>query len=294
MRRACFGLLLALVVAHCGSDAPTSPTRPGPPPPAGGRTAVFSGAGDIGYCDSPGVVQTGRLIATTPGEVFVAGDAAYPHGSTANFLACFHPHWGHALDRIRPVPGNHEYDTPNAAGYFDYFGAAAGPRGAGYYHFVLGEWLILMINSNIPAQSGTPQYEFVRQTLLTQQHRCQMAVWHHPVFSSGPNGPSVFMRAIYALLDEHDVDVVVNGHEHYYERFSRQDAQGRATDTGIRQFIVGTGGAPLYDFVTMAPNSARRISTYGIVKFTLRPDGYEWEFIDTAGGIGDTGLTPCH
>jgi hypothetical protein len=285
-------LLLAIVATQCGPDNPMRPSPPGPP--LGGRNAVLIGAGDIGWCGSSGTAQTGRMIGRTPGDVFVAGDIAYPQGSSENFMNCFDPFWGHAAGRWLPVPGNHDYDTPGAAGYFDYFGPAAGPRGAGYYQRTLGEWQVLLINSNIAAQAGTPQYEFVRQALALPERRCQMAIWHHPVFTSGPNGPTTAMRQMLALLNDRGVDVVVNGHEHFYERFSRQDAEGRPTETGLRQFIVGTGGAPLYNFVTVAPNSAVRIASFGIIRFTLRPDAYDWEFEDVDGIIGDTGSTPCH
>jgi hypothetical protein len=102
------------------------------------------------------------------------------------------------------------------------------------------------------------------------------------------------MRDLWQLLDGHEVDVVVSGHEHLYERFSRQDADGRADDNGIRQFIVGTGGAELYNSVSLAPNSGARISDYGVLRLTLSPDSYEWQFLLARGGIGDSGFTPCH
>ncbi|HYU80567.1 MAG TPA: metallophosphoesterase [Vicinamibacterales bacterium] len=287
-------LLLVLGTLYCSKGSPTTPTpRPDPEAPRGGGTAVLIGAGDIGLCGSQGAIATGRLIENTLGEVFLAGDIGYSQGSAANFRECFEPVWGHARGRWRPVPGNHEYESPNAVPYFQYFGAAAGPPDAGYYRFFLGEWLILMLNSNIAAGPTSAQYQFVRES-LSRPVRCQMAIWHHPVFTSGPNGPSGFMRDMYKLLDDNEVDVVVNGHDHLYERFSRQDADGRQDPLGIREFIVGTGGAQLYSFVTTAPNSTVRISTYGIMRFTLRPDAYDWDFLETSGALGDNGTTECH
>jgi hypothetical protein len=287
--------VLAVLATQCGKGSPTSPTPPGGgEPPLGSRTAVLVGAGDIGLCGSPAVAATGQLIQNTLGDVFLAGDIAYPHGSTANFIECFRPFWGHAADRWHPVPGNHEYESPNAAAYFQFFGSAAGPPGSGYYRLVLGEWLILMLNSEIDARPGSAQYEFVRQILQERRARCQMAIWHRPVFTSGPNGPYLVMRDLFKLLDDNDVDVVVNAHEHFYERFSRQDGDGRPDEQGVRQFIVGTGGAQLYDFVRVAPNSTVRISTHGIMRFTLRPDSYDWEFLEASGGtLADNGTTPC-
>ena len=288
-------LLLALGASQCSKGSPTTPTPSGgiQPPPLG-RTAVLVGAGDIGQCGSRGTPLTGRMIESTLGDVFLAGDIAYFDGSAANFRDCFDPFWGHARGRWHPVPGNHEYNTPGAAPYFDYFGPSAGPRALGYYSFTAGDWLVLMLNSNVPAGRGTPQFEFARQTLESRPSKCQMAIWHHPLFSSSQNGPQLFMREMFELMQQNAVDVVVNGHDHVYERFSRQDATGRQDENGVRQFIVGTGGADLYPFVTAAPNSGARISAFGVIRFTLRPDTYEWEFIETTGAISDNGSTPCH
>jgi acid phosphatase type 7 len=151
-----------------------------------------------------------------------------------------------------------------------------------------------MINSNIAANRGSSQYEFVRQSLTSRPKPCALAIWHHPLFTSGPNGPQTYMREMWQLLYENGVDVVINGHDHLYERFSRQDPDGRLDERGIRQFTVGTGGADLYRFVTVAPNSGARISTFGIFKITLRPDSYDWEFLETSGALGDNGFTACH
>lgn len=288
-------LLLACIATDCGKGSPTSPTPPGRnAPPPGSRTAILVGAGDIGLCGSAGTTASGLLIEATLGEVFLVGDIAYPNGSAQAFRECFEPRWGHASDRWHPVPGNHEYESANAAPYFQFFGPAAGPPGLGYYRFVAGEWLVLMINSNIDASPTSPQFQFVRESLQGRPFRCQMAMWHHPLFSSGPNGPHPHMRPIFELLQQNGVDVVVNGHDHIYERFSRQDADGRQIETGIRQFTVGTGGAELTRAVRATPNSGIVLASFGIMRFTLRPDSYDWEFLETAGALGDNGSTPCH
>lgn len=288
-------LLLAIAALHCGKGSPTSPSPPvGGEPPPGSRTAILVGAGDIGLCGSRGTIATGRLVEATLGNVFLAGDIAYPNGSMGAFRQCFEPFWGHATDRWYPVPGNHEYESANAAPYYQFFGSAAGPARRGYYRFIAGEWLVLMLNSNIAAGRGSDQYEFVRETLQNRPFRCQMAIWHHPLFSSGPNGNHPSMRELFQLLHEHGVDVVVNAHDHFYERFSRQDADGRLDVRGIREFIVGTGGADLSPAVRVSPNSGIRISTFGVMRFTLRPDSYDWEFLETNGALGDNGFTACH
>jgi hypothetical protein len=192
------------------------------------------------------------------------------------------------------VPGNHEYDSPGAAPYFAYFGEAAGDDANGYYSFTAGDWTILMLNSNIAATRGSPQWEFVRGQLAAQRTPCTMAVWHHPLFTSGRNGANTFMRDMWALLETGRVEVILNGHDHLYERFARQTSDGRADPAnGIRQFIAGTGGAELYDFVRVAPNSEERMSRHGVLRFTLRPAQFDWEFLALDGSVADRGLDTC-
>jgi len=289
---ACLGVA---IVAAC-SDAPRAPTSPSPhagplPDIPIARTATLIAVGDIGECGSPGIARTARLAESIDGEILLAGDLAYSQGSMQDFIRCFEPFYGSLRRRWRPAPGNHEYDTAGAAGYFQYFGAAAG---RGYYAFGAGEWLVLMLNSNIPVGIGSPQYEFVRSQLLAHRNPCAMAVWHHPLFSSGPNGPNRFMRAIWELLYENDADVVVAAHDHLYERFGKQDVEGRSDFRGLRQFIVGTGGAQLYDFQRLTPNSQARVKAFGVLRLTLHLGNYEWEFIDANGGVADAGSDGCH
>ncbi len=238
--------------------------------------------------------QTARLADGIDGEVLLLGDNAYMDGSIQDYVRCFEPSWGQFRRRWRPIPGNHEYHTPNAAGYFQYFGEAAGSEGRSYYTFRAGDWFVLMLNSNIPAQRGSAQFEFVRAELQRNTSRCAMAVWHHPLFTSGPNGRNVFMRDMWALLYENNADVVVTGHDHLYERFGKQDVEGRSDGGGIRQFIVGTGGAQLYDFMQTTPNSQVRIKSFGVLKLTLQPGAYDWAFLDGAGTVQDAGADGCH
>jgi Calcineurin-like phosphoesterase len=289
-------ILVALSIG-CSGSTPVGPTPPGrgPGPPVGGRSVTLVGAGDIGMCGSPGTIATGQLVEATPGEVFLAGDIAYPQGTVANLYQCFDPYWGHARDRWHAVPGNHDYETQRGLPYYQYFGEAAGDTREGYYQFSAGEWLVLMINSNEPTDRNSPQYAFVRNALVARRPRCTLAIWHHPRFSSGPNGPQVFMQDMWELLYEHAADVVIAAHDHFYERFFRQDAIGQPdNERGIRQFIVGTGGGTLSPFIQVAPNSGQRVSAFGVLKITLQPDAYNWEFLETSGRIGDTGFTQCH
>jgi hypothetical protein len=209
-------LILLAVAAACSSPSgPTTGNGGGMHDPRGPTAAVIA-AGDIGMCGRPSVAQVANLVATLPGELILAGDLAYFQGTVEQFRDCFNPAWGRFRSRWRPVPGNHEYESPGARPYFAYFGDAAGPPGRGYYSFTAGDWLILMLDSNIPATVGSPQYAFARTELQTQRTPCTMAVWHHPLFTSGPSGSARAMRDMWALLEMARAEVIVNGHDHLY------------------------------------------------------------------------------
>lgn len=283
------------ITQAAAQEPPPGQPPPGPPPfNPSGQTALAVAVGDIGECHSPAVPQTAELVRRNDGHLLLAGDLAYMNGSPSDFARCFDPAWGQFRHRWRPSPGNHEYGTPNAAGYFQYFGSAASPGGQPYYAFRAGDWHVLMLNSSLPVSIGSPQFEFVRDELRTNRNTCAMAVWHHPLFTSGPNGPNVFMRDMWGLLYEHGADVVVTAHDHLYERFAKQDVDGRADARGIRQFIAGTGGARLYDFHRTAPNSQHRVKAHGVLRLTLNPTGYAWSFVDVNGLVGDAGAESCH
>lgn len=289
--------LLVLLAAVASCSSPSGPTGRGGGGGGGGptgQTVTMLAAGDIGLCGSPAVPQTARLVAGVEGGVLLAGDIAYFQGTAANFRDCFDPFWGQFRPRWHPVPGNHEYESPGAAPYFAYFGAAAGPPGLGYYSFTAGDWLILMLNSNVAATQGSPQYEFTRAALAQQSTPCTMAVWHHPLFSSGPNGNTPAMRDMWTLLQNNRAEIVFSGHDHLYERFARQLSDGTADPVnGVRQIVAGTGGAELYNFVRASANSEERIMKFGVVKFTLRPAQVDWEFLGIDGSVSDRGLDTC-
>jgi hypothetical protein len=261
------------------------------PPPAG--SPVFVGAGDIGECAPSGAAATAAQLDSISGTIFTLGDNAYPVGSAANFQNCYHPTWGRHKSRTRPSPGNHEYDQPGALPYFEYFGANAGPSGQGYYSFHVGEWLAISLNSNVAAGSGSAQAVWLRQTLSSSQARCTVAYWHHPRFSS-EHGPSQQMHDLFRILYESDVDLLLTGHSHSYERFAPLDDSGAPDDRrGIRQFIVGTGGAPLRAPASVAPHSEARITQHGVLKLTLGPASYAWDFLGVS-GASDSGFAGCH
>jgi hypothetical protein len=244
--------------------------------------------------EATSVARTAALVDRFPGPLLLAGDLAYMHGTIRNFQECFDPSYGRFRNRWHPVPGNHEYETPSAAGYRQYFGEAAAPAGQTFYAIRVGDWLVLMLDSSIPVGAGSAQYEFVRATLATTRPPCTAAVWHHPLFSSGPNGSNGFMRDLWALLYQADADVVLTGHDHMYERFGKQDVNGRSDARGLRQFIVGTGGAPLYEFHRLEPNSQSRYRAHGVLRLTLMPTSYQWAFVDVTGATLDAGTDGCH
>jgi acid phosphatase type 7 len=261
---------------------------------------VFVGAGDIAG-DNMRAERTAKLldkvVAKHPGAVvFTTGDNAYPEGTAEEFTNFYEPTWGRHKARTRPTVGNHEYRTPGAKGYFDYFGEAAGEPGKGYYSYRLGAWLVLALNSEIDASPGSAQERWLHDELAADPSDCILAYMHRPLFSGGRYAEDAQMEWLWKTLYEAGADVVLAGHQHAYERFAPQDPQGRADLVqGIRQIVVGTGGISLYDFESEAPNTEVRDNTsYGVLKLTLRPLGYDWEFIPASGhSFTDAGSADC-
>lgn len=262
--------------------------------PTSEPVTVLVGAGDIGPCGGAGE-QTGRLIDGIPGTVVALGDLAYPTGTRDQFRGCYEAAWGRHRHRTRPAPGNHDYESVGAQPYFDYFGGQAGESGLGYYSYALGQWLVLSLNSNIPVGRGSEQWTWVRSELAAQVVPCVVAYFHHPYLSSGPNGANAYLQDLWALLYEHKVEVVLTAHDHLYERLAPMNASGqRDSARGVRQFIVGTAGAELYPTAFIHPASEVRLSAFGVLKLTLGPGTYEWEFLRVDGSRGDSGAGACH
>lgn len=302
--RPCLVAIACLLMLQCGGGSPSGPASPTPtdpfppappvsPPPGPSGPQVFVGAGDIAMCDA-NAAATARLLDGIGGTVFTTGDNAYFQGTRENFRDCYEPTWGRHKGRTRPVPGNHDYESVGAVPYFEYFGTNAGPFGLGYYSFDIGGWHAVALNSNIDVTAFSEQWIWLQADLAAHRGRCTIAYWHHPLFSAGPSGATRSMRAIWRLLYDNGVDVVLNGHEHYYERFAPQDPDGRLDPArGIRQFIVGTGGAAIYSPVGVSANSEALLRAFGVLKLTLRGDGYDWDFIPVS-GVHDIGSSLCH
>jgi hypothetical protein len=269
--------------------------------PAAGDPTVIA-AGDIVDCENlAGSEATAKLLDKIPGTILPVGDLAYPDGSDANFR-CYDKTWGRHKSRTRPAPGNHEYHTPRAAGYFKYFGAAAGEPGRSYYSFDLGSWHIISLDSECAAvggcQKGSAEEQWLKEDLSRNSSNCILAFWHVPLFSSGDkHGNEPAMRDFWNDLYAAGADVVLNGHEHDYERFAPQSPEGvAAPQRGIREFIVGTGGKNQRGFREPLPNTEIRSNkAFGVLKLSLHENGYDWQFIPVAGSrFTDSGSGTCH
>lgn len=291
-----------------GTAAPSPTVAPVTPGRASSGDPVIAAAGDIA-CNIgvPGETTCRHratsdvVVAGSYDRVLVLGDNAYEDGTLNDFRTYFDPTWGRVKRRIRPVPGNHEYQTQGARGYFRYFGKAAGPRGQGYYSFDIGTWHVVALNSNcgeVSCAEGSDQQMWLRADLSGNDSACTLAFWHHPRWSSGvTHGGNDDVAPLVTTLYEFGAEVLLVGHEHNYERFAPQTPKGRRdTKSGIRQFVVGTGGKDHHPFGTPVPNSeVRNSETYGVLQLTLHPRSYQWRFVPEKGkSFTDSGRTNCH
>jgi hypothetical protein len=259
------------------------------------HSVTLLAAGDIARCGTGGAYATAKLLDRLPGVILALGDLAYESGSSDEYRNCYEPTWGRHKARTWPAPGNHEYRTPGAQGYFTYWGERAGPSGRGFYRFDLGSWHLVALNSNADATDGSAQDRWLRRDLAATKARCILAFWHHPLFSSGPHGNNPKMELLYRRLYESGATLVLAGHDHLYERFAPQDPAARLDrDRGIRVFTAGTGGAQRYDVETVEPNSEfRDAENWGVLRLTLEPDAYQWDFIAVDGRVTDSGKGAC-
>lgn len=261
---------------------------------------ILVGAGDIADCTTVADDATALLLDDIPGTVFTLGDNVYRSGTAAEFRDCYTPTWGRHLERTRPALGNHDFKSPHADPYFAYFGAAAGPDGRGWYSYDLNAWHIVVLDSNCSAtggcSAGSAQLAWLRADLAAHPGAHVLAYWHHPRFSSGKHGPSLDPQPFWEVLYSAGAEIILNGHDHDYERFAPQDPWGRPdVDFGIRSFVVGTGGTALRPRAMTADNSEVFSTTYGVLKLTLRGDGYDWQFVAIPGEtFTDSGSGPTH
>ncbi|WDZ86291.1 DUF7594 domain-containing protein [Micromonospora cathayae] len=260
---------------------------------------VLLNGGDISACATTGAAQTAAIIAREPGTVMAGGDLT-DSGTAAQLANCYGPTWGKFKDRTKPILGNHDYLTAAAKPTFDYFGPVL-PPGKGYYSFDQAGWHIVVLNTNCSqvggCQAGSAQERWLRADLAAHPNRCTLAQYHHPLFSSGGRESSN-VRPLFQALYDAGAEIVINGHNHQYERFAPQNPSGVADPArGIREFVVGTGGRPLQSsFPEPAANSeVRNGTTFGVLKLTLSPSSYTWQFLPVAGAtFTDSGSGTCH
>ncbi len=298
------GALLFLAV---GCDGPRA---------AGAAVVTVAAAGDIACDPSSGSFKGGSgtstschmgvtsdlLLGLDPDAVLTLGDNQYENGALAKYRQSYGPSWGRLKAKTKPAPGNHEYLTSKAAGYFGYFGAVAGDPSKGYYSYDVGSWHLISLNSNCSQAGGcgvgSPQEAWLRADLAAHPTTCALAYWHHPRFSSGEHGSHATMAALWQALQDGGAEIVLSGHDHDYERFAPQDADGTLdAANGIRQFVVGTGGKNHYPIsgTILSHSQVHNDDTFGVLALTLRPSGYDWRFVPEPGKtFTDSGSASCH
>jgi len=283
-------------------------------PSSGGSSPVIAAAGDIACADSDADYNSGLGTSTACRQLYTSnllvgggysavlplGDNQYNSGSLSQFNAVYDPTWGRVKSISRPVVGNHEYGTSGASGHFTYYGSLAGDPSKGYYSYDVGAWHLIALNSNctrVACDVGSAQEQWLRSDLSAHPAACTLAYTHHARWSSGHDGDNVFVQPLWQALYDGGAELLLSGHSHNYERFAPQNATGGADNaSGIRQFVVGTGGAFFTGVGSAHPNSqVRNNNTFGILKLTLRSTGYDWQFVPEAGAtFADSGSTACH
>lgn len=285
-----------------GTTPPTAPptTPPTTPPPTTPPTTppaepdfVIAAAGDI--ADGRGYEKKTAALITADSSiqaVLALGDLAYDRGTDSDFKNKYDPSWGQFKAKTKPTPGNHEYDTSGASGYFNYWNKIAD-----YYSFNLNGWHFISLNSNIARTEGSAQMKWL-QTDLSQNAsaKCTLAFWHHPRFSSGDHTDDSSVKPFYQALYNANADLILQGHSHIYEKYSAADADGKKDEAkGIRSFVIGTGGGNLDNISsTKGPLEYRNNKVYGVMKLTLSSTGYSWKFIDIDNNVLDEGTGTCH
>lgn len=301
--------------SRLGAPVSSAELRPSKSPVAQPQSMLLVAAGDIAcnpanekFKDLEGDETGCRQKATSdlvlklhPDAVMPLGDEQYQRGTYNAFMLSYGPTWGRFVDISHPVPGNHEYLTPGASGYFRYFGILAGAPDEGYYSFELGNWHIVVLNSECRYVAGgcgygSAQEKWLKADLAAHPVACTLAAWHEPRFSSGDHDSTGAVDPFWRDLNAAKAELVLSGHDHDYERFAPLDARGQQNArTGVRQFVVGTGGVGLRPFDDAVPGSQVRQNTaFGVLALTLNPNGYTWRFVSIDSSFSDSGQETCH
>jgi acid phosphatase type 7 len=306
-------LAVLMIMAAAGLVGCQSGRSTSGPPSSGGPVIVAAGDIACGPTDHPQLtndtsseVSVCRQMATSnlvqrihPTAVLELGDNQYPVGRYKSYERYYARSWGRFNSISHPVPGNHEYLSRDASGYYSYFDAAAGDPSRGYYSYDLGKWHLIALNAQCEfiggCAVGSAEEQWLAADLRQHPAACILAYWHQPRFSSGQHGDEPVYDAFWRDLVAAHADVVLNGHDHDYERFAPQDPSGNADPSGIREFVVGTGGKSHYQFKAIRPNSVVRNDTAsGVLVMTLHSDGYSWRFESVDGSFQDSGNARCH
>jgi hypothetical protein len=294
----CFAIAAGWSLAACGDNS--GPSEFGNKPD---ETILV--AGNIATCGTTNDEATADILDTLQGTVFTLGDNVFPSGSPQAYIDCYDPSWGRHKARTYATLGNHEYSSGTADPSFNYFGERAGPRDRGYYSLDLGNWHIIVLNINDATVNDANQFEgsaqdqWLQADLAANRKTCTLAMWHNPrFFSSNTSGwtSNAYVYPVWQRLYDAGVDVVLNGHQHHYERLSLMNATGSLDEAkGIRTFNVGTGGESTEAMVAIAEHSEIRSAAFGILKLTLSAESYSWEFVPAvAGEFSDNGTGSCH
>jgi hypothetical protein len=307
MRAVRFGLLAALVgaaVVACGGGGNNSlPTQLQANPTSNWEVMT---AGDIAQCNlqiagKSNAEKTAQLVerqlagAGSNANVLTLGDNAYFLGLVIGYTECYEKTWGRFIDKTFVIPGNHDYENNGEGNYFNYFGAKANPdgKGTGYYRIDQSGWTVFALNSNIDASAASAQARWLKQELATAQP-CVAATWHHARFSSAPDGDNGTMTAMWDILDQAKADVVLQSHEHQYERFAPMTPDGSLSATGgLRSFVVGTGGADTYAHARVRAGSEKQAVAFGVMRLSLSAGNAKWRFIDVDNAVLDEGAFDC-
>jgi hypothetical protein len=280
-----------LIAPHLGSERPYR--SPGPLPSFPPGASVLLAVGDIGTCNDDNDELVAQLAAQLPGQIALLGDDVYPDGGLNDYLNCFDPAWGPLRLRIHPSQGNHDFEGADVTGYYDYFGAAAGTRGEGWYSYDIGPWHAIVLNSDCASVGGcgegSPQLAWLRADLRAHPSLCTLAYWHHPRYSSGQHGDDARTEPLWQALAAAGAELVLSGHDHDYERLAPID--------GIRSFVVGTGGHSLIPFTRPQDpqTEVRADDSYGLLALQLDARDYDWQFVPIPGDeLQDSGSAACH
>lgn len=263
---------------------------------------VIAAAGDIacrpGQAVTASACRQRATAALLPGadRVLTLGDNQYDSGLLNEYQGSYDPTWGQYKAETAPVPGNHEYRSGSAAGYFTYFGALAGTPSKSWYSYDLGTWHLIALNSTVPMNQGSPQNVWLEADLAAHPAACTLAYWHYPLYSAGGYAPGIGKsRPVWVDLLRARADLVLNGHEHHYERWAPMDQSGQPSATGIREIVVGTGGKAHGSVVTPGVSGLEAFdgTHFGVLRVTLRPRSYQWAFTGEGGAVLDSGTTTC-